>query len=220
MAALWAKREVRVQELLTDMAFYFTRFRPSGNTHYAFLLDALQTTGNLFSTVFCSLNYECIFERIVWSAGLAIDSFTGPVGPSHAPAALPLLKPHGSCNYVVPNVQDMRNIQVSGGFGYYQGPLDVVHPDKVASLYPQRPSFPPAISIYEPEKSSPVGTRVIEAVRANWREIALDSELVICIGARPVPQDPHIWEPIIESKADVWFASAALFTPKEALATS
>lgn len=88
---------------------------------------------------------------------------------------------------------------------YYQGPLAVVDPDQVGSLYPDPPSMPPAISIYEPEKSSPVGSEVIQTVRDNWREVASSADLVICIGARPVKQDSHIWDPIIESKADVWF---------------
>lgn len=205
MAAIWAKREVRVQELLTDMAFYFTRFRPGGVTWYARLLQVLWNTGNLGTTVFCSLNYECIFERVVWASGLTIQTFKGPVGPAGAVAAIPLLKPHGSCNYVMPNVQNFRQIRMSSSGAYYQWPLDVVDPDQLESLYPDPPSMPPALSIYEPEKSSPVGSQVIQAVRDNWREVASDADLVICIGARPVTQDPHIWDPIIESKADVWF---------------
>jgi hypothetical protein len=44
----------------------------------------------------------------------------------------------------------------------------------------------------------------LNRIREHWRQIVRDADVVIVIGARPNLDDNHVWDPILESTADVW----------------
>src|SRR2546422_9246036 len=48
---------------LNDMARYFAQFDPGGSDLYSDLLRALEVRALIARSVFCTLNYECMFEK-------------------------------------------------------------------------------------------------------------------------------------------------------------
>lgn len=211
MAMLWADQGDSAQRLIIDMALYFTRFRLAGPNFYSALLSTLFRQGSDHRVIFATLNYDCLFEQAVTKAGLSIRSLWRVVGTGQS--ALQLLKLHGSCNYLSPMTRNMKNVRLGPvGVAYIDsevpGPsdLEIVPQDEVLEIYTQAGgTLPPAISLYEPTKHSPVGGGLIQKVREEWAALVPEADVESSIGARPVAQDEHIWAPIQMSDAQVWF---------------
>jgi hypothetical protein len=202
MGMLWEKRDDRAQLLITDMALYFCRFSlGAGPNAYSRVVTILQ--GRRIEAAFATLNYDCLLELALNRAGLGVDYLLSSGGRGGAP----VMKPHGSCNFVPAGLGQtihMRNVRLSGGRAYTQGPLMAVPPTEVASYYEAGPSTPPAVSLFSPGKPSPVGSDEIDRIRARWKAHTGEADFVVVVGARPVLADKHVWDPILSSSADVW----------------
>lgn len=124
MGLIWERNDTRAQLLITDLAVYFTRFEPAGGTDcYACLLRTLGLRNVLSRTSFASLNYDCIFELAAGEQGLSVNY----EGTRRARRELPLVKPHGSCNFVMQGLStniEMTNVRVSGARAYFESPIE------------------------------------------------------------------------------------------------
>jgi hypothetical protein len=214
MSNLWANQGTRMQRLLIDMALYFTRFRLAGANCYSLLLDLLFDARRDIGVVFATLNYECLLEEATFRAGASVHSLWR-VMPGHGGRrVVRILKPHGSCNYLAPMTRNIKDSTMADvGVAYFASEvpdpsdLEIVSIDEVIDIYATNGlTIPPAISLYEPTKHSPVGGGLIQKVREDWAALVAEADVVLSIGARPVEQDGHIWDAIIESSnAPVWF---------------
>jgi len=45
----------------------------------------------------------------------------------------------------------------------------------------------------------------MDMIRGKWAQGAASADVILAIGARPMLDDHHIWNPIIDSSAVVWF---------------
>jgi hypothetical protein len=45
----------------------------------------------------------------------------------------------------------------------------------------------------------------ITTVRREWANVASGADLVLTIGVRAVLDDVHIWDPILNTSAEIWF---------------
>lgn len=208
MGLVWERREARAQLLITDLALYFTRFEPRGNHDcYSRLLALLQLRGVLGRSTFGSLNYDCLFELAAGNVGLGVN-YSGRPGP---PGTLSLVKPHGSCNFVMQGLGRnlvMKNVTVAGSQHFFEGPVEPRHPREIAALYAAGPSMPPAISLYAPGKPSPMAHTFLDGVREYWGETVHAADIVVVIGARVVLDDRHVWDPIREAQGRVWYVGS------------
>ncbi|HVC06145.1 MAG TPA: hypothetical protein VND98_00970 [Solirubrobacterales bacterium] len=209
MEILREKNDERLQILLTDMALYFAEFTPaSAENQYGKLVDLLGQD-HLASTVFASLNYDCLFELTAGSRHLPVNYWLG----TPLSGVISLLKLHGSCNFVMQGLGTnirMTDVTMSQiGVAFYEGPLEARHPTEIASLYANGPSMPPAISLYTTGKASMTGPSAIAAVREKWAAWVGQADVILPIGARVVLADHHVWEPMVESQADVWFVGGS-----------
>lgn len=203
MEMLWEANDERVQLLVTDLALYFCRFSLSSTANaYSRLLSSL--SGKSCAAAFATLNYDCLLESALELAGSSPNYLLqgGPRGN------VVVMKPHGSCNFVMSglgsNIQIINSTMAGMGRAYYEGPLMAIPPRDVAALYAQGPSMPPAVSLYSPGKRSLVAPGEIDRIREHWRETAKQADVVIVVGARPNLEDAHVWTPVLESTADVW----------------
>jgi hypothetical protein len=208
MRLLWQRRDRRIEPLLVDLALYFAKFRPTGRPNcYCRLAGTLYRFGVGF--VVCSLNYDCIFELTLAANGLRVQHFGSDQVPSDG--TITFVKPHGSCNYLAPGTRDVKDSHL-GGWAMVESATDdplafeVVDPVTLEELYRgQKLSTPPVISLYERDKFSPVIPKTVAMLREWWCEKALEADIILTIGVRPVLQDEHVWGPIIASSAEVWF---------------
>jgi hypothetical protein len=61
------------------------------------------------------------------------------------------------------------------------------------------------MSLYAPEKPTPVAKSFVEAVRASCSAWLQSSSFVAIVGARPLLADSHVWRPVIEAAGEIWY---------------
>ena len=200
----WLSGDVPVeQQCLIDMALYFSDFGPDERraTLYDNLLSSMMRGDALEKAVFCTLNYECLFERCARRHGYDV-SYRRP----RETASVLLLKPHGSCNFMTPSGFIQRNVTMVNVGTYYDGPLEFVDPGSIRSRYAESgPAIPPAMSLFAPGKESPVAPTFARETRGEWARAIASSDVAVVIGAQPNMADGHVWEPIIEHAPAVWY---------------
>jgi len=202
MAEMWRRMPARFSHLLIDMATFFSRFDPPENDLYSSLGRELHGSRLIRRTAVASLNYECVFEVAVGRLGLKLCmNQDAPVKDN-----VLLFKPHGSCNFIPEASVWKLTLQLSAqGHSYYDGPISVKQLDEVRAMYDAEFAIPPCMSLYSDGKATLVGQSFIEVARAGWAKWIRRSDYLIVIGARPNLADAHVWDPILESKAIVWF---------------
>jgi hypothetical protein len=201
MQELWGKRELRAQTLITDMARYFCRFEAIAGRQ-----NCYQALGRVLGKAkleisCCSLNYDCLLEENLggrFRHAAELDSAHNTV----------ILKPHGSCNYLSPITRTAKNVRMEGPYTYVMGgDVEVVSRREVLQILDENaPTIPPVFSLYEKDKFTPVNSEALSVVRRLWSEVVPQSDVVLTIGARPVLEDEHVWQPITEAAdTPVWF---------------
>jgi hypothetical protein len=203
----WTNYSAQVQGLLIDMGRAFARFRPpgDGSDHYTALVRGLIADRLLGRCVIASLNYDCILEEAATALGPGV--VYGRTGrPTNG---LVVLKPHGSCNLLPDRRLDGAIIRMENVHTYYEGKLEPRRLDEIDAYYESGPAIPPAMSLYAPGKDTPVAPKWVDRSRSEWRAVALAANAVAVIGVRPIWDDAHIWDPVIGSRADLWYIGDA-----------
>jgi hypothetical protein len=200
----WTRHSEPTQALLIDMGRAFALFRPpmDGSDHYTTLVRSVVANRLLARCVIGSLNYECIFELAANRLGVPIG-----YGRGHRPSkGLVVLKPHGSCNLLPPRQLHVTSSSFVEVGAYYDGPLEPRQLDELEAFYTVEDySFPPAMSLYAPGKRTPVAPGWVDRQRQEWRAAALSADAIAVIGVRPIWDDAHVWDPVIKSRADLWY---------------
>lgn len=192
------------QKALIDLGTFFERFRiPSGINRYIALAARLESLGPNVEYAFASLNYEtCLEQSLTQSDKTCFYWDDPPKGPARF--YVRVVKPHGSCNFVVDTGTNMFFNNSFEIVGIYVGGsgcrLKVVPLEEVASA--AKTGFPSAMSVYASGKPDMICPDFVARLRTDWREIVAVADMVVVIGARSnIASDPHIWQPIVEGKA-------------------
>jgi hypothetical protein len=203
MLSLVEKHSHAVGPLMRVMTAYFASFRldGSGLDLYSRLLSGLGR--NLGHILFSSLNYECLFEIAVSMRGLTNEYFSdGPVSAGH----VRISKLHGSCNFRAPGIRVApRGVSYAGsGVSFTPGALEAVSPqDAIAAV--QGDGLYSAMCLYTVHKPIQIGTEVIRGMQEAWANSVRSAEKVIVIGTRPHDEDRHLWEPLADTDAALYF---------------
>jgi hypothetical protein len=208
MAHLWTSELPGTDQLLIEMAIYFSQFEPpvDGSDCYSRLIWLLKQQDLIPNIAFASLNYECCLDVAANRLGFRLTHLSEATLPSN----VVIWKPHGACNLLPQaEVYDIKFIAGERVPGYYEGPLRAVDPAQVRHIYARRYSLPPAMSLFAPGKPTPVAKRSVSETRRHWTDWVESADIVIIIGARPLFADTHIWDPIIASGAEIWYIGGA-----------
>jgi hypothetical protein len=192
-----------ILEWYRSMALYFSRFTPdpTGEDLYSRLLWSLRDKGKIRDVVFASLNYDCIFEQAAYRLGLKVDySGEEPQGDIY-----PVLKIHGSCNFITDNLQQMKAYLSSPGhyLGCGMNYLQLTNLENIlqSKFTDYFGSYYPVMSLYSFGKNSIVAGTRMQKIRNTWHQRVVNASLVAVIGVRPNREDSHIWTPIHETSA-------------------
>jgi len=208
MLAVLEKNDELGPELLIDMALYFSMFRVPADSSdlysslVAHIIDRLPDVPVAFAT----LNYDCLLEGAIQAFGIGFSYHPKALQPG----SIPVWKLHGSCNFL----PDLGTNQVIGTQfkrvgQIYKGPIKAVSLQEVQSYYSGEPgrraSIPPVMSYYAPGKFTPVEEETLGEIRQAWSESARAASRIVVIGARPILSESHVWRPILEAEAEVFY---------------
>lgn len=188
-----------VAEFLRDMAKYFAQFEPGPKNLYRKLIDALRESTE--ELIFSTVNYDLLIEIAATEAGLIVYHNGRPF----LRETLPLLKLHGSCNFL-PKVRPGQirgaRFKMGGTAGtILKAPVIPATPKEVIEFCQREDSIAPAIAMYAPSKWLPFCRDYIEKQRRFWQAEVYRAQSIYVIGAGLHEQDTHIWEPLAKSTA-------------------
>lgn len=191
-------------EMTTDMALYFSGFRPrqSEDDPYCRLIKGRRRLIRSRRLVVATLNYDCLIERAAEQAGFPFPPYYFKPGDG-----LRLLKLHGSCNFIV----NQGNITIENKLtmaqnSKYESTVEPCHPDDVPKLLERR-RFPPAMALITPEKEILSCRRQIDQIQDTYAKEVSRTDRIAVVGvklARP-NVDQQVWGPLIQSRAKIVF---------------
>jgi hypothetical protein len=99
------------------------------------------------------------------------------------------------------NVTMGQNVHIMGG----DIRPDIVDPREVARyrMTESASAFPPVVSLYAPGKHSPMCPEFINEMRITIDTQFTSADLIVVIGTRYMPDDNHIFAPIVDASAPV-----------------
>jgi hypothetical protein len=154
-----------------------------------------------------TLNYEMLIE-------IAVTSEWGPVAydvPATPNGSIPLLKLHGSCNFLPAGAQFIRNVHIDRTGSLSATLLEgEVHPtgnmrEVIDFCRRIDSSIAPSLAIYAKGKQVLVCPGFIRAQQRDWASSAASADRIFVIGVRVVEEDTHVWDPLRLSTAPISF---------------
>lgn len=202
MSALWSAGSHQVSLTIRSMSKYFAAFRLQlGNTEantYRALLNGLVGGNQLAEVIFSTLNYECLLEFSVVLAGRQVVYHPSMLGPRGSL----ILKPHGSCNWIVEGISIApTGVTSAPGVSFAHGaPVTTLEPRHVAA-HVDGDGVPPILSVFMEGKPVQTNPPFVAEIQTIWGDMVRRADAVGIIGVRPHPADAHIWTPLAETSA-------------------
>jgi hypothetical protein len=187
--------------LMRDMAIYFIQFRPyNKSTLYCRLIQELKKIGLINRCLFSTLNYECVLEYSLIEQGFSISYFD-----DENSLTIPVWKLHGSCNMFAQNIQVSQEVVYSTGIVWEGGVQAFLDPNIVIQHCLVETGLAPIMCLYMDGKVLSVSPSNIKQLQQTWADRVNNAEAVFSIGVSPNLQDKHIWEPLRDSNASLYF---------------
>lgn len=179
-----------------ELAHYLAKFSPTQNNLY---IKLIQTVGTR-RVIFCSLNYDLLFE--LSAAVLGINTV---YETTKLKEHVRLLKLHGSSNFWpdIP-VGMIRGCTFRGsGRADIQAPIRPLPQEETIYRCTHEDSVAPAIAMYAEGKPVKISPDYIENQQAKWIESLKSAKNVFIVGVRVHPIDQHIWGELAKTEANV-----------------
>lgn len=189
-----------ISQLMRELAVYFVQFRPhSSKSLYSKLITYLVEIDKINDVLFSTLNYECVFEYSVLNQGLKISYF------DKYKDTVPIWKLHGSCNMFSQGLQAGPGVKYGTGVVFEGGIEAYLDSNKVVEECLVKSGLAPVMCLFMEGKPLQVSPSAIKQLQERWSKEVLNAEKIFCIGANPLPEDSHIWNPLSKTQANFFY---------------
>ena len=199
------RRGAEVTTLLIEMADYFARFTPGLSNLYVKLLAGMSDTNRRFAIA--TLNYELLIELSATHIGRTI-SYTVSGAGRHS---IPILKPHGSCNFL-PDLAPRQIYNLSVNIvdttkhaAIVDAPVRAANVTEVLEFCARENSIAPALALYEKGKDTLFCPTFVRQQQAEYKDTVAQASRIFVIGARVNEEDEHIWLPLAQARAPLYY---------------
>lgn len=186
-----------IQQFQREMAYYLAEFSPSPNSLFFRILEIFDRK----ETVFASLNYDLLLEEAMEACG-----YRPCYDLELLYKRIRLIKPHGSSNfwYDLPGYS-FRNIRVVNCGIALSAPVTPRTRTETLALCQTDDSFAPAMSMYAKGKEVKTCPDFVIQQQALFEEACSKVKEIYIIGVRVVPEDAHVWGPLMKSSAHLTY---------------
>lgn len=200
MYSLWRSYPDISTMLLKEFAIYFTEFIPASkenSTNYHKIIKRLTERGKN-DTILSTLNYDCLLDG---ELGTNINYFFGPG------KGCPIIKLHGSCNWFIDFGKMNKSVNFTSDVNFDETPYSLNTREKVSEKLLGDTPFYSVIRLYIKGKPAQLAPSFFRHIEKEWKNLILNVKKVIIIGVNPenYTDDPHIWEPLHDTSADIFY---------------
>lgn len=197
MAAFYDRSNEKLQSFHRELASYLGGFTPSTDNYYLKLIRLFEGR----DVIFGSLNYDMMLEESVFKLGLCVT-----YGNKKSDGFVRILKPHGSMNFWPVSPHQMFQNCVFGDLQTaYNGPAQALSRLDALFRCGKDTSLSPAISMYAKGKKVSVCTRIVSNQQTAFTEVCGRASKIIIMGVKVVPEDEHIWRPIMKARCNITY---------------
>lgn len=203
MKIIWVNYSHSVAELMQNMSDYFIQFRPINNSSlFCKLAIFLKSKREINDLTFTSLNYDIILELSLLNNGFNINYFF-ETGKNKGDVNV--YKIHGSSNFTATGLSAGKGVSYGSG-AVFEGGIeakfnvsDIIKNNLVDS------GLAPVMSLYMEGKPVNVSPKALKNIHENYEVKSKESDLIFILGIKPLEHDNHIWQSIINSKANIFY---------------
>ncbi len=193
---------MKLNSLMWEMGLYFAQFYPVNQSSlYCRLLQFLKESNLLNRIVLSSLNYECILDFSLQTHNIPFV-YDNQLSKEH----LPLLKPHGGCNFFSTAFSGPHNPNNAIRAAFRGFPIQS-YADREQILNNLLCDSPlaPLMSLIMPTKPMEHYSDWWH-IRGQWAEYIERCRYIYCIGVHPnADVDDHIWGPLMNTQATLYY---------------
>ncbi|HJX59448.1 hypothetical protein A2V61_02490 [Candidatus Woesebacteria bacterium RBG_19FT_COMBO_47_8] len=199
MDSLWKKHSDISSLLLQQLGIYFNRFTPKNETRYGEIIKYLIKIKS-DDTILSTLNYDCLLDGELTRNGFKTNYLIPP-----NKGGILLIKLHGSCNWFLDFEGMNRYVNFSSDMRIKAPIYSLNTPEKVTEKLTSDTPLYPVMALFTENKPAPLGFDFIEHIQKEWKNLILNVKQVIIVGVKPYPQDYHIWDPLRETHANIFY---------------
>lgn len=189
----------QINPLQKELACYLSTFVTQPDNAYTRLFSKIKTVCDKVAVA--TLNYDLLIEQSLAHHRIAFDY-------NSKRAAVPLMKIHGSANFL-PELGGLvmrDNVIVNCG-SFVEGlKINAVSSAEEIEAWcndPRNSDISPVLAMYEKGKRVVINRRIIEKIQSDYSNTVLKSSHVIVVGTRYIEHDQHVWKPISEGGANI-----------------
>lgn len=200
MARFIEERPMDRPAFLREMALYFLQFRPGPRNLYREVIRRAKASRR--RTVYSTINYDILIELSAESLGFGWSI----VVPREHPMAIPVLKLHGSCNFM-PDLKGLilRGTKVGSSTSVYEGDIVAMLPQNAEQFLRTEDVMGPVLAMYEERKRVVYAPAKIQEIQAIWKRELAEARRIYVIGVAVNLSDTHIWGPLAQTQASVGY---------------
>lgn len=179
-----------------ELALYLAQFRPGSENVYSRLIQEL----GIKRVIYCSLNYDMLFEEAAARLGFNIAYSLLPPDNKH----VRLIKLHGSCNvWPAVDISVHTNIKFFGNKNDVEAPVVALDRMQTIVRCQKDSSFAPSMAMFAVGKAVRMCPSWVATQHSFWLESLKRATTVFIVGVRVHPVDEHIWNALATCRADV-----------------
>lgn len=184
---------------MKELALYFIQFAPKEeSTLYKEILMHLKDK-NRSDVLLATLNYDCLLDGEFTRSGIDYNYLFPPY------KGTPLLKLHGSCNWYIDIHNVNKFVVIDPTIRIYGKIKSISKPGDAIKRFKGDHPFPPVICLYTKQKPAPIGENFFSHLHEQWKKLVLNARQIFIIGAKPNTTDKHIWEPLSDTLAEIYY---------------
>ncbi len=189
-----------INPLQKELALYLSAFKPSEKNVYVKLFRML---GGLVNEIhLMTLNYDLLIEQSLAISGAKYVRYGVHEGE------VSLLKVHGSSNFVPDVGENFLGGMTAVNCGSFirTDRMDFLNNHNDIQHWcdsPKSAFLSPMMCMYNKEKRAVINKEMLETLKSDFNKAVTESETVVIVGVKYVQHDHHIWDAILDSKADV-----------------
>jgi hypothetical protein len=193
MELLWDKNPALIIPFQIELAKYFTKFKAGKDNYYSELLRIIKKSKK--TAVFSTTNYDLLLEQCINDNNYLISYCGLPVKKDN----IPLLKIHGSCNFLPDIKPDQIQgigfiVPKEGGASAIGAQIKPASAEETKAFCDKSDSIAPAIAVYSKGKQVLTSGSFVKEQQEQWKKEVKNASKIFVIGLKVIEHDDHIWD--------------------------
>lgn len=202
MGYVWQRYSQFVSVLQKAIGHYFAQFqvRSDQTCAYRGLISGTGLKSTTKKVMLATLNYDLTLDICLNAEQVQFDLGSG------GGRAVTLNKPHGACNIFNDSIRATAGTSFTAGVSFSGPDVKVVsQPEALQRNADPNNVIPPVLAIFMQGKPCQTSPALLGQWQQDFKAAVLSAKRVGIVGVHPHHVDAHIWQPLADTQADLFY---------------